>query len=152
MSSPAGQKSKVKAPAKMERGVHHDLESFILVLFYAAIKRGLESRAWDQHPEIDSIRDLYRTAFGGHTIKAIVTGRMELVNPRPDCLLDALDKPMSQLLYSCGLLLDRQYAIVNRQDFDHDPAELELNRQRVITHADLYRAYDLAIRKISRAQ
>jgi len=151
LSCPADQTSKVR-PAKMKRGVHHDLESFILVLFYSVMKRGLKSGAWDQNSDIESIRTLYHTAFGGHTIHEIVTGRSILVNPRPDCLLDAPDKPVLQLLYTCGYLLERQYANVNRQDLDHTADQLELSTRRVITHGDLYEAYDLAIRRISRAQ
>ena len=153
LSGPAGQKNQTQVrPAKMERSVHHDLESFILVLFYAAMKRGLESRAWDTHPEVHRIRKLYCTVFGGHTIDEIVTGRTRLVNRRPDFLLDVLDKPMSQLLYSCRSLLERQYVKVNRQDFYHTTAELELGRQRIITYGELYQVYDLAIRRLSEAQ
>jgi len=153
LSSPEDQKSKIKVrPATMERGVHHDLESFILVLFYAAIKRGLESRAWDQRPEINSIRDLYRSVFGGHTIEDITTGRMRLVNPRPDCLLNALDKSMYQLLLGCRNLLQRQYG-----DRDsNNPLADEINqvvssqKRSIITYGELYQIYNIAIRRLSR--
>ena len=153
LSGPAGQKNKTQVrPAKMERGVHHDLESFILVLFYAAMKRGLESRAWDTHPEAHRIRKLYCTVFGGHTIDEIVTGRSKLVHPRPDCLLDALEKPMYQLLLGCRNLLHRQYG-----DRDsNNPLADEINqvvssrKRSIITYGELYQIYNIAIRRLSR--
>src|SRR6267154_5742453 len=51
--------SQKKVPAEIERGVHHDLESFILVLFYSAMKRGLERRLWQQ--DHSPIKALYHT-------------------------------------------------------------------------------------------
>lgn len=71
----AAEKSKNKIrPAEIERGVHHDLESFILVLFYAAMKRGLERGLWSP-PAIQCIRQLFRVLFGCHTIQEIAEGR-----------------------------------------------------------------------------
>ncbi|KAG2366070.1 hypothetical protein BDR07DRAFT_1480638 [Suillus spraguei] len=69
-------KSKKVRPAQIKRGVHHDLESFILVLFYAVIRRGLDRRLWDQN-EVTGyrIKSLYRTLFGGHTIPKIAEAR-----------------------------------------------------------------------------
>ncbi|OJA13990.1 hypothetical protein AZE42_04605 [Rhizopogon vesiculosus] len=149
------QKSKkVVRPAEVERGVHHDLESFVLVLFYAAMKRGLESKAWHQHPDFHDITDLYHTLFSGHKIREIRNGRSALVNPVPDPLFRALDPPMFHLLYGCQILLARQYAL-SSTDPRADMMEQILQssndhkEQRVITYEDLYKVYNAVILTLS---
>ncbi|KAG2140712.1 hypothetical protein BD769DRAFT_1428048, partial [Suillus cothurnatus] len=75
MLHPDKSKKKIR-PAQIKREVHHDLESFILVLFYSVMKRGLERRLWHKNPNNESrIQDLYRTLFGGQTIRLILQGR-----------------------------------------------------------------------------
>jgi hypothetical protein len=149
LPSDADQKSKRIRPAEIERGVHHDLESFILVLFYAAMKRGLESGVWGQHPQIHGIRRLYRQLFGGHTIEEITTGRSGLVDPVPDCLFLAVDLPMFQLLYGCRTLLARQYSRPSTHPFanlvDKKLQRSSSTQHEVITYETLYSVYDLAI-------
>lgn len=73
LSSDAHKKSKNKIrPAEIERDVHHDLGSFILVLFYSAMKRGFESGVWRQYSDIESIEELHTPCS-----VAIQSGRSE---------------------------------------------------------------------------
>jgi hypothetical protein len=99
-ASSADQKSKKEVrPAEIKLGVYHDLESFILVLLYAVMKRGLESGVWRKHPDLHRIQRLYRKLFGGHTIEEISSGRSGLVDPIPGHLFLAVDEPhMRKLL------------------------------------------------------
>jgi len=153
LSGPAGQKNKIQVnPAKMEHGVHHDLESFTLVLFYAAMKRGLESGAWDTHPEVQRIRKFYCTAFGGHTIDEIVTGRARLLIPKPDFLLDALDEPMFHLLFGCRSLLQHQYDDLHHSRKNEINQLLGNQQRKIITYGELYGVYKIAISKFFKAQ
>ncbi|KAG1719046.1 hypothetical protein EDB19DRAFT_755780 [Suillus lakei] len=50
-------KSRKVRPAQIERGVHHDLESFILVLFYAVMRRGLNRQLWAEKNQADQHSD-----------------------------------------------------------------------------------------------
>jgi hypothetical protein len=156
LASSADQKSKSGVrPAEIERGVHHDLESFILVLFYAVMKRGLESGAWHQHPEIHNIKRLYRKLFGGHTIEEISSGRSALVDPVPDPLFLALDLPMFELLYGCQIHLARQYSRASKHPFANRVAGKyyqssgDHKEQKTITYAQLHEVYASAIAALS---
>ncbi|KAG1830949.1 hypothetical protein DFJ58DRAFT_736804 [Suillus subalutaceus] len=64
---PVDKKDKGKVcPAHLERGVHHDLESFILVLFYAVMKRTLGKRFSEEDAfNRSGIERLYRSLFHG---------------------------------------------------------------------------------------
>ncbi|KAG1721156.1 hypothetical protein EDB19DRAFT_1835653 [Suillus lakei] len=55
-------KSRKVRPAQIERGVHHDLESFILVLFYAVMRRGLNRQLWAEKNQANQLRieELYQ--------------------------------------------------------------------------------------------
>ncbi|KAG2370255.1 hypothetical protein BDR07DRAFT_1476251 [Suillus spraguei] len=52
MLHPDKSKKRIR-PAQIRREVHHNLESFILVLFYSVMKRGLERRFWHEDPEVE---------------------------------------------------------------------------------------------------
>ncbi|KAG1729288.1 hypothetical protein EDB19DRAFT_1939022 [Suillus lakei] len=95
-------KSKKVHPAQIERGVHHDLESFILVLFYAVVRRGLNRRLWaENEADEDLIKELYCDMFGGHTIRHIRRGRSSFLGVQPSYLFGVVDTPMAALLYGC---------------------------------------------------
>ncbi|OJA21145.1 hypothetical protein AZE42_10005 [Rhizopogon vesiculosus] len=155
LSSRANEKSNNEVhSAEIKRGVHHDLESFILVLFYAAIRRGLESKVWRQHPELHRINHLYRQMFGGHTIEEITSGRSALVHPIPQYLFLALDPPMRQLLYGCRILLQRQYSTAFNDPFETEvdeelQASSERKPEQIITYENLYSVYRVATRNLS---
>ncbi|KAG1719222.1 hypothetical protein EDB19DRAFT_1861120 [Suillus lakei] len=145
-------------PAQIKREVHHDLESFILVLFYSVMKRGLERRLWYDKPDKESqIQQLYRTLFGGHTIRLIRLGRSSFLDESdpPVYLLDVLDSPTEQLLYGCWRLLkiqrssnfpinERRAKIDQKMQWANDSEEL-----KVITYAQLYDIYDVAVCELS---
>jgi hypothetical protein len=158
LSSDAHKKSKNKVrPAEITRDVHHDLESFILVLFYSAMKRGFESGAWRQYSDIESIEELYRTLFGGHTIWEIRAGRSALVDPVPDSLFLALDPPMFHLLYGCQTLLARQYSRASKHplanEIDKEMQSSSEHKQPTnITYKELYNVYAGAKRRLSAAK
>jgi hypothetical protein len=92
----------------VKSGVHHDLKSFVLVLFYSVMKHGLERRLWDKLSSNESqIQQLYRILLGGHTIRFIRQGRSCFLDESdpPVYLLDVLDLPTEQLRYGCWKLL-----------------------------------------------
>ncbi|OAX34308.1 hypothetical protein K503DRAFT_869005 [Rhizopogon vinicolor AM-OR11-026] len=155
LSSRANEKSKIEIhSAEIKRDVHHDLESFILVLFYAAIRRGLESKVWRQHPEFHRISHLHRQLFGGHTIEEIASGRSALVHPIPQYLFLALDPPMRQLLYGCRILLQRQYSTAFNDPFETEvdeelQASSERKPEQIMTYENLYSVYRVATRNLS---
>lgn len=95
---------KKKIRPAQKRGVHHNLKPFILVLFYSVMKCALERRLWHQNPGKESqIQELYRTLFGGHNILLIRQGWSCFLDESnlSVYLLDVLDLPTAQLLYSC---------------------------------------------------
>ncbi|KAG1721880.1 hypothetical protein EDB19DRAFT_2029478 [Suillus lakei] len=141
-------------PAQIKREVHHDLESFILVIFYSVMKRGLERRLWHDKPDNESqIQQLYRTLFGGHTIRLIRQGRSCFLDESdpPVYLLDALDAPTHGLLYGCWRLLKMQ----RPSNFPINERRAVIDRgmqwtsgseeRKMITYAQLYKVYDLAM-------
>ena len=147
------QKPKGKVgPAKIARGVHHDLESFILVLFYAAIKRGLERGLWNQNPETKTlITKLYGKLFGGHTIEHIIDARRSFLFSDPLYLWDAVDPATVKLLYGCWHLLKAQVS----KNFENvhtaevaDFLQLSSKPPKLITYEQLYGVYDIAIRSL----
>jgi hypothetical protein len=157
-ASSADQKSKKGVrPVEIERGVHHDLESFILVLFYAVMKRGLESGVWRKHPDLHRIQRLYRKLFGGHTIEEISSGRSGLVDPIPGYLFLAVDEPMRKLLYGCQTILHRQYSRAFKDpSVDDVDEELQSSSERQqptnITYEKLHSVYTIAKRALSAAK
>ncbi|KAG2136328.1 uncharacterized protein EDB93DRAFT_1303348 [Suillus bovinus] len=151
-------KKKIR-PAQSKREVHHDLESFILVLFYSIMKRGLERRLWHKNPDEEfEIRELYRTLFGGHTIRLIKLGRSCFLDARnpPVYLLDVLDSPTEQLLYGCWRLLQIQRSSnvsTNERRAKIDQMmqwKIGSEERKVITYEQLYKLYDQAISELSR--
>jgi hypothetical protein len=156
MLHPDKSKKKIR-PAQIKREVHHDLESFILVLFYSVMKRGLERRLWHKNPDNEyQIQELYRTLFGGQTIRLIRQGRsyfLDESNP-PVYLLEVLDSPTKQLLYGCWMLLKFQ----RPSSFPIDEAMAKVNQRmqwerlrgsKVITYDQLYEIYDVAVIELS---
>ncbi|KAG2065797.1 hypothetical protein BDR04DRAFT_1107862 [Suillus decipiens] len=155
-------KSKNVRPAQIKRGVHHDLESFILVLFYAVIRRGLGRRLWDQNEVAEyRIKRLYRTLFGGHTISDIAEARCSFLGPQPQYLFGAVDAPMMVLLYGCWNLLRLQCVttdpeITRQADILaqlHETMQWESGSQepKLITYAELYNIYKVAINNLPAA-
>ncbi|KAG0693251.1 hypothetical protein DFH29DRAFT_1084317 [Suillus ampliporus] len=147
-------KGKVR-PAKIERDVHHDLESFILVLFYAVMKRGLEHGFSNQDPDAESdIKGLYCSLFGGHTIREIIAGRSSFLQQKPAYLYSAVDPPMQQLLHGCWKLLKSQRAdSVPGDEYTAEiEEELQLNSEQpqLITYKQLYVTYRVALNTLSR--
>ncbi|KAG2136358.1 uncharacterized protein EDB93DRAFT_1339467 [Suillus bovinus] len=144
-------------PAQSKREVHHDLESFILVLFYSIMKRGLERRLWNKNPDEESqIRELYRTLFGGHTIRLIQQGRCCFFDARnpPVYLLDVLDSPTEQLLYGCWRLVEIQRSsnfFINELTAEVDQRmqwKSGSEERKVITYEQLYNIYDVVTSKL----
>jgi hypothetical protein len=145
--------------AQIKREVHHDLESFIFVLFYSVMKCGLERRLWHKNPDNESrIQDLYRTLFGGQTIRLILQGRSCFLDESPPVyLLYTLDLPMQQLLYGGWRLLKMQRSSsfpINEGTTGIDQT-MQWERlggseePKVITYAQLYKIYDVAVRNLS---
>jgi len=142
-------KNKIR-PAEIERGVHHDLESFILVLFYAAMKRGLERGLWNP-PAIQRIKQLFQVLFGGHTIREIAEGRKTFLEI-PEYLLDNVDPPMERLLYGLWKLLKLQWA-KNPQSTERAAVDGHFQWSSegptLMTYGQLYKVYGLAIARLS---
>ncbi|KAG1884798.1 hypothetical protein F4604DRAFT_1676881 [Suillus subluteus] len=153
---------KTVCPEHIERGVHHDLESFILVLFYAVVRRGLNRRLWDEDPVTGYwTKELYRTLFGGHTISEIHIGRSSFLGRQPLYLFGAVDAPMTALLYGCWNLLKLQ-CIATDPEIAHKADILAQMNQRMqwkstseepklITYAQMYDVHDVAISNLSAA-
>ncbi|KAG2132092.1 hypothetical protein DEU56DRAFT_889432 [Suillus clintonianus] len=145
-------------PAAIKREVRHDLESFILVLFYSVMKRGLERRLWHKEPYIEfRIQQLYSTLFGGHTVWLIRKGRSCFFDESdpPVYLFDALDPPTHRLLYGCWKLLKIQRS--SNFPYNEYRAKVDQKMQwasgseelKVITYAQLYKVYEIAMRVLS---
>ncbi|KAG1720084.1 hypothetical protein EDB19DRAFT_1836220 [Suillus lakei] len=152
-------KSKKVRPAQIERGVHHDLESFILVLFYAVMRRGLNRQLWAEKNQADQhrIKELYRSLFGGHTIQHIRIGRSSFLGEKPSYLFDVVDDPIAALLYGCWNLLKIQCITTDSTRTADLFAEVDQMMQwgggsakpKLITYAQLYDLYGIAIRKLN---
>ncbi|KAG1719597.1 hypothetical protein EDB19DRAFT_1782825 [Suillus lakei] len=142
-------KSKKVRPAQIERGVHHDLESFILVLFYAVTRRGLNRQLWAEKNQANQhwIKELYRCLFGGHTIQHIRIGRSSFLG----------EKTIAALLYGCWNLLKIQCITTDSTRTADLFAEVDQMMQwgsgsakpKLITYAQLYDLYGIAIRKLN---
>ncbi|KAG2036491.1 hypothetical protein BDR03DRAFT_982941 [Suillus americanus] len=154
--------SKKVRPAQIERGVHHDLESFILVLFYAVMRHGLSRRLWSENKVAEyRIKRLYCTLFGGHTIPDIAEARSSFLGKQPLCLFGVVDAPTTALLYGCWNLLKFQ-CIATDPGIAHKADILAQMNQRMqwgsgsqepklITYAQLYDVYDVAVNNLSAA-
>ncbi|KAG1837233.1 hypothetical protein DFJ58DRAFT_749558 [Suillus subalutaceus] len=133
---------KTACPEHIERGVHHDLESFILVLFYVVVRRGLNRRLWDEDPVTGYwTKELYRTLFGGHTISEIHIGRSSFLGRQPLYLFGAVDAPMTALLYA-----DILAQMNHRMQWGST-----LDGPKLIIYAQLQDVYDVAISNLSAA-
>ncbi|KAG1728435.1 hypothetical protein EDB19DRAFT_1832744 [Suillus lakei] len=152
-------KSKKVRPAQIERGVHHDLESFILVLFYAVMRHGLNRQLWAEKNQANQhrIKELYRGLFGGHTIQHIRIGRSSFLGEKPSYLFDVVDDPIAALLYGCWNLLKSQCVTTDSTRTADLFAEVDQMMQwgsgsakpKLITYAQLYDLYGIAIRKLN---
>ncbi|KAG1748371.1 uncharacterized protein EDB91DRAFT_1334605 [Suillus paluster] len=146
-----------KPKTKVRRGVHHDLESFILLLFYAVLKRGLEHRLWHEEGATESaVSSLYGSLFGGHTIDDILVVRAWFFSRQLLYFLNALDAPMVLLLYGCWRILQFQRIPAdsgNACKFElHHTMQCYFGESKLITFLELNRIYDIVVDKMSEAQ
>lgn len=139
--------------AEIKRGVHHDLESFVLVLFYSAMKRVLERGLWHP-PAVQRIRVLYQKLFGGHTIMEIVEARKSFLGESPVYLFDNVDPPMEQLLYGLWRLLKLQRANNPKSTYRakvDKKLQWSSEEAMLITYEKFYDIYEVAINELSAA-
>ncbi|KAG2340040.1 hypothetical protein BDR05DRAFT_950676 [Suillus weaverae] len=139
--------------AEITVGVY--LESFILVLFYAVIKCALECGFSDQNADnASSIKKLYCSLFGGHTISEIIAGWSDFLQNKPICLYSVLDTAMHQLLHGCWKLLKSQRADGVPGDAYADEIDDKLQligeKPQFITYNQLYTTYDVVLNTLSK--
>lgn len=130
------------------REVHHDLESFILVLFYAMYRRALIN-----NPANDLLRAEFARYFGCTTLDGITSARVKLQIGQPQLRRCVSDRWNVMLLFA-SRLLHSQNAIESeiREDFKGKGYISKLKspggQRDSITYDNIFEMLDVVLKEV----
>ncbi|KAL6299498.1 hypothetical protein BKA93DRAFT_806666 [Sparassis latifolia] len=143
----------IKTGKTVVRDVHHDLESFVYVLFYVLYKRILaEPRPADRQRDWNALQAEYFRIFAGATVSLIIAGRNGLVRTGPRELRRWLNRTGQRRLSDFAVICSRLIIAQNPPEEDEEDEEEEQTKRlqkwentsvrKLMTYDKLFEACD----------